>query len=107
MSTFALICGRLPGEPVTRPTKTGGQVTFFKLRLATNSAAQFWNVMKWYGTVAGRTRPASLFLDDANEEFREALRNSNLAMVRKALDAVRVHSGSVTHSIENLTRSLQ
>lgn len=44
MSAFALICGRLHGEPVTRPTKTGGQVTFFKLRVATNSATQFWDV---------------------------------------------------------------
>ena len=34
MSAFALISGRLQGEPVTRPTKTGGRVTFFKLRVA-------------------------------------------------------------------------
>ena len=35
MSAFAFICGRLHGEPVTRPTRTGGDVTFFKLRVAT------------------------------------------------------------------------
>ena len=44
MSAFALISGRLQGEPVTRPTKTGGRVTFFKLRVALGSEVQFWNI---------------------------------------------------------------
>lgn len=51
MSAFALICGRLHGEPVTRPTKTGDQVTFFKLRATTISATQFWDVMTFSDTV--------------------------------------------------------
>jgi single-stranded DNA-binding protein len=44
MSAIALISGRLQGEPATRPTKTGGQVTFFTLRVANGAALEFWNV---------------------------------------------------------------
>ncbi len=44
MSAFALISGRLSGEAVTRTTKTGGQVTFFKLKIASDSALEFWSV---------------------------------------------------------------
>jgi hypothetical protein len=38
MSAIALISGRLQGEPATRPTKTGGQVRFFTLRVANGAA---------------------------------------------------------------------
>ena len=44
MTAFALISGRLQGEPVTRPTKTGGQVTFFTLRVVNGSASEYWSV---------------------------------------------------------------
>lgn len=44
MSAFALISGRLHGEPTTRPTRTGGQVTFFTVRVANGSAIEFWSV---------------------------------------------------------------
>jgi hypothetical protein len=44
MRAFALISGRLQGERVTGPTKTGGQVTFFTLRVADGAALQFQNV---------------------------------------------------------------
>jgi hypothetical protein len=44
MSVLALVSGRLQGEPVTRPTKTGGKVTFLKLRVANGSAVQFWDI---------------------------------------------------------------
>ena len=43
MTAFALISGKLHGEPVTRPTKNGGQVTFFKLKVANGSAIEFWS----------------------------------------------------------------
>jgi hypothetical protein len=44
MTALTLVSGRLQGEPVTRPTKTGGRVTFFKLRVAVGSEVQFWNI---------------------------------------------------------------
>jgi hypothetical protein len=44
MTAFALISGRLQSKPMTRPTKTGGRVTFFKLRVADGSATQFWDI---------------------------------------------------------------
>jgi hypothetical protein len=50
MSVFALICGRLHGEPVTRPTKNGGRVTFFKLRVANGVTLEFWSVTTFCDT---------------------------------------------------------
>jgi hypothetical protein len=50
---------------------------------------------------------ASLRLDAATEELRHVLRHGSVAALREAADAVRLHAGSVAHSIENLTRSLQ
>ena len=50
---------------------------------------------------------ASLRLDEATEELRHALRHGSAAALREAADAVRLHAGSIAHSIENLTRSLQ
>jgi hypothetical protein len=50
----------------------------------------------------------SLRLDEANEEFREALRrNACVAARRKAVDAVRVLACAATNSVETPTRSLQ
>ena len=43
MSVFAMIAGKLVGEPVTRPTKNGGKVTFFRLRVANGNALEFWS----------------------------------------------------------------
>jgi single-stranded DNA-binding protein len=43
MSAFTLIAGRLTGEPVTRPTRTGGQITFFKLRVANGASLDRWD----------------------------------------------------------------
>jgi hypothetical protein len=44
MSAYALISGRLHGEPTTRPTRTGGVVTFFKLKVANGNATEWWDV---------------------------------------------------------------
>jgi hypothetical protein len=55
MSAFALITGRLYGEPMTRPTKTGGQVTFFKLRVVNGELVEFWSI--------------ATFSDEAREEL--------------------------------------
>jgi hypothetical protein len=44
MSAFALISGRLHGELRTHPTKTGGEVTFFTLRVANSSALEYWSI---------------------------------------------------------------
>jgi hypothetical protein len=43
MSAYAMIAGRLHGEPVTRQTRTGGQVTFFKLRVVNGTELEFWD----------------------------------------------------------------
>jgi len=51
MTAFALISGRLQSKPMTRPTKTGGRVTFFKLRVAVGSQVQFWDVATFSDTV--------------------------------------------------------
>ena len=50
---------------------------------------------------------ASLRLDEATEELRHVLRHGSRAALPEAADAVRLHAGSIAHSIENLTRSLQ
>ena len=50
---------------------------------------------------------ASLRLDEATEELRHALRHASAAALREAVDVVRLHAGSIAHSIENLTRLLQ
>ena len=44
MSAYALIAGRLHGEPTTRPTRNGGVVTFFKLKVANGNAIEWWDV---------------------------------------------------------------
>ena len=51
MSAHALISGKLQGEPVTRPTRNGGQVTFFKLRVANGAAVEWWEVATFSDTV--------------------------------------------------------
>ena len=51
MSAVALISGKLQGEPVTRPTRSGGQVTFFKLRVANGAAVEWWEVATFSDTV--------------------------------------------------------
>jgi hypothetical protein len=53
------------------------------------------------------TYHASLRLDEATEELRHVLRHGSAAALSEAVDVVRFHAGSVAHSIENLTRSLQ
>jgi len=44
MSAFALISGRLHGDPVTRPTKNGGTVVFFKVKVANGASIEWWDV---------------------------------------------------------------
>jgi len=44
MNALALITGKLYGEPATRPTRTGGQFTTFKLRVASGNATEWWSV---------------------------------------------------------------
>jgi hypothetical protein len=51
MSALALIAGKLHGEPVTRPTKNGGQVTFFKLRVTNGVELEFWDCATFDATV--------------------------------------------------------
>jgi len=50
MSALALISGRLHGEPVTRPTKNGGIVTFFKLKVANGGSLEWWDVATFSDT---------------------------------------------------------
>jgi single-stranded DNA-binding protein len=50
MSALTLISGKLQGEPVTRPTRNGGQVTFFKLRVQNGAALEWWDVATFSDT---------------------------------------------------------
>lgn len=43
MTARVLIVGRLTGEPVTRPTRNGGEVTFFKVRVASGNYLDYWS----------------------------------------------------------------
>lgn len=51
MSALALLSGKLKGDPVTRPTRNGGQVTFFTLRVANGAALEYWDVATFSDTV--------------------------------------------------------
>ncbi len=42
MSALALISGKMHGEPVTRATRNGGTVTFFKVRVVAGAALEWW-----------------------------------------------------------------
>jgi hypothetical protein len=44
MSAFALVTGRLHGDPRTQPTRTGGHVIFIKLKVTGGNAVTFWDV---------------------------------------------------------------
>lgn len=55
MSALTLISGRLHGETTTRPTRNGGEVTFFKLKVASGNRLEFWSV--------------AVFSDPAREEL--------------------------------------
>jgi hypothetical protein len=43
MSALALIAGKLHGDVVTKPTRNGGQVTFFKVRVVNGSSLEWWS----------------------------------------------------------------
>jgi single-stranded DNA-binding protein len=43
MSALAMIAGRLHGDVVTKPTRNGGQVTFFKLKVVNGSSLEWWS----------------------------------------------------------------
>ncbi len=63
MSAFALVSGKLHGEPITRPTRTGGQFTSFKLRVVNGAAVEWWNIIVF--TDAAREALAGLGDGDA------------------------------------------
>jgi single-stranded DNA-binding protein len=44
MSAYAMIAGKLHGEPVTRQTRTGGQFIAFKLRVANGNTVEWWSI---------------------------------------------------------------
>ncbi len=44
MNAFAQILGKLHGEIATRPTRTGGQFTAFKLRVMNGNTVEWWSV---------------------------------------------------------------
>jgi single-stranded DNA-binding protein len=67
MTAFALILGRLFGEPVTRPTRAGGQFTAFKLRVTNGNAVEWWSV--------------TTFSDAAREELADLREGDALAAV--------------------------
>jgi single-stranded DNA-binding protein len=50
MTASALISGQLFGEVLTRPTRTGGQFTAFKIKVATGNEVQWWNVTTFSDT---------------------------------------------------------
>ena len=51
MSALALITGKLHGEPISRPTRNGGLVTFLKLKVAAGNRLDFWSVATFSDTV--------------------------------------------------------
>jgi hypothetical protein len=55
MSVLTLISGRLSGEPTTRLTRNGGEVTFCKVKVASGNRIEFWSV--------------AIFSDAAREEL--------------------------------------
>ncbi|MGO9430252.1 single-stranded DNA-binding protein [Rhodoblastus sp.] len=57
-AAFALVTGRLHGEPITRPTRTGGQFATCKLRVVNGVAVEWWNVIAF--TDAAREELAGL-----------------------------------------------
>jgi hypothetical protein len=61
----ALVCGRLNGEPKTRPTKSGGCGRFFKLGVVSGSAVQFWDV--------------ATFSDAVRDEFESLAEGASLS----------------------------
>jgi hypothetical protein len=63
MSQQALISGRLQGAPTTRPTRTGGEWTAFKLKVASGNRVEFWNVSTFSDTA--RSEIAGLGEGDA------------------------------------------
>jgi hypothetical protein len=44
MSASCLAHGRIFGEIQTRPTKNGGQVTYFKIKVTNGNAIEFWSI---------------------------------------------------------------
>ena len=50
MSAYAMIAGKQHGEPVTRPTRNGGQITFFKLRVINGAEIEWWDVATFSDT---------------------------------------------------------
>jgi single-stranded DNA-binding protein len=50
MTSLALISGKLQNDPATRPTRNGGQVTFFKLRVANGASLEWWDVSTFSDT---------------------------------------------------------
>jgi hypothetical protein len=48
---LALATGRIFGEILTRPTKNGGQVTFFKIKVTNGTATEFWSISTFSDTV--------------------------------------------------------
>jgi hypothetical protein len=51
MSAYALPTGRIFGEILTKPTKNGGQVTFFKMKVTNGNATEFWSISTFSDTV--------------------------------------------------------
>jgi hypothetical protein len=51
MSALGLVSGRICGEIATRPTKNGGQVTFFKMKVTNGNATEFWSISTFSDTV--------------------------------------------------------
>ena len=43
MTARVLIAAQLTGEPLTRATKNGGEVTFFKLKVASGNRLDYWS----------------------------------------------------------------
>jgi single-stranded DNA-binding protein len=51
MTVYALPTGRIFGEILTKPTKNGGQVTFFKMKVTNGNATEFWSISTFSDTV--------------------------------------------------------
>jgi hypothetical protein len=92
---LALATGRIFGEILTRPTKNGGQVTFFKIKVttATQQSRLAPRARAAHGTPPLLTREASLTTAsrfDAHPWDRDALLDQSERLIRFAENLARM-----------------
>jgi hypothetical protein len=83
MSHSSLVQGRILGDIQTRPPKTGGQITFFKMQVISGTTKELWSISTFSDAV--REELSSLRAGDAV---------SVVGMLHAEISNGRVSSGS-------------